>query len=94
MSTTRIRLPEDLKARIAKAAERTGKTTHGFILEAIAEKVELEEHRAGFDATADTRFANIIACGETIPWADMRQYLEDRLAGKQVLRPVPRGKRA
>jgi predicted transcriptional regulator len=94
MSTTTIRLPEELKARITSAAERAGKTTHSFILEAIAEKAELEEQRADFDAEADTRFAKIVESGETMPWADMRQYLEDRVAGKQVLRPVAQKKRA
>jgi predicted transcriptional regulator len=94
MSTTTIRLPEELKARITSAAERAGKTTHSFILEAIAEKAELEEQRADFDAEADTRFAKIVESGETIPWADMRQYLEDRVAGKQVPRPVAKKKRA
>lgn len=79
MSTTTIRLPDDLKARVASAAERTGKTTHSFILEAIAEKADLEEQRADFDAEADARFANIVATGETIPWADMRRYLEARV---------------
>ena len=38
MSTTTIRLPDELKARIAAAAERTGKSTHTLILEAISEK--------------------------------------------------------
>lgn len=94
MSTTTIRLPEELKARIASAAERAGKTTHSFILEAIAEKAEQEELRTGFDAEADARFAKIVSSGKTIPWSDMRQYLEDRVAGKQVPRPVPKKKRA
>jgi predicted transcriptional regulator len=94
MATTTIRLPEDLKARIASAAKRAGKTTHSFILEAIAEKAEQEELRAGFDAEADARFAKIVASGKTIPWADMRQYLEDRVVGKQVPRPVAKKKRA
>ncbi|MDE2257829.1 MAG: CopG family transcriptional regulator, partial [Xanthomonadaceae bacterium] len=31
MSTTTIRLPDDLKARIATAAERAGTTSHNFI---------------------------------------------------------------
>ena len=88
MPTTTILLPEELKARIAGAAERAGKTTHSLILEAIAEKVELEERRDDFNTEADARFANIVASGETIPWSDMRQYLEDRVAGKQVPRPV------
>ena len=92
-TTTTIRLPEELKARIASAAERAGKTTHSFILEAIAEKAELEERRADFDAEANARFANIVKSGKTIPWDDMRHYLEERLAGKQVARPVAKNKR-
>ena len=92
-TTTTIRLPDELKARIASAAERAGKTTHSFILEAIAEKAELEEHRADFDAEADARFAKIVESGKTIPWTDVRHYLEERLAGKQISRPVAKKKR-
>jgi predicted transcriptional regulator len=88
MATTTIRLPEDLKARISSAAERAGKTTHSFILEAIAEKAEQEERRADFDAEADERFARIVESGKTIPWSDMRHYLEERLAGNAVSRPT------
>ena len=88
MSTTTIRLPDDLRARIALAAKRSGKTTHGFILEAIAEKADQEERRASFHEVAEQRYANIVASGKTIPWSDMRGYLEARLAGKPVKRPV------
>jgi len=90
MSTTTIRLPKDLKARIAAVADRAGKTSHSLILEAIAEKAEQEERRADFDAVAEQRYAKIIASGKTIPWHAMRSYLEDRLAGKAVTRPRAR----
>ena len=90
MSTTTIRLPEDLKARVAAAAKRSGTTTHGFILDAIAEKTEQEDLRAAFDADAEDRYARIVATGKTIPWQEMRGYLEERLAGKEVKRPVAR----
>ncbi|MBU3747850.1 MAG: ribbon-helix-helix protein, CopG family, partial [Burkholderiaceae bacterium] len=50
MTTTTIRLPEDLKARVATVAKRSGMTAHGFILEAIAEKTQQAELRADFDA--------------------------------------------
>lgn len=93
MSTTTIRLPDELKARIASAAERAGKTTHSFILEAIAEKAELEEQRTDFDVEADARFAKILETGKTIPWADMRGYLEGRGAGQSVPRPVAKKRR-
>lgn len=90
MPTTTIRLPEELKSRVAAAAKRSGTTAHGFILEAIAEKAEQEDLRADFDAVAEGRYARIVASGKTIPWQDMRDYLEKRLAGKAVKRPLVR----
>ena len=90
MSTTTIRLPDELKARVAAAAKRAGTTAHGFILEAIAEKAEQAERRADFDAVAEARYAGIVATGKTIPWQEMRGYLEARMAGKATKRPVAR----
>ena len=90
MSTTTIRLPQNLKERIARAAERTGTTAHGFILEAIAEKAEHEERRAEFEDTAERRYAGIVASGKTVPWKEMRRYLERRVTGSKTVRPKPR----
>jgi predicted transcriptional regulator len=90
MSTTTIRLPKDLKSRVAAAAERAGTTAHGFILEAIAEKTDREAQRADFLDAAEKRYAQIVASGKTIPWKKMRAYLEDRRAGKTVARPAAR----
>lgn len=88
MSTTTIRIPEDLKTRIAAAAERAGTTPHSFILEAIAEKAESEERRADFHKAADRRYAKLVASGKTIPWEKMRSYLQNRIAGKMAARPL------
>ena len=78
MSTTTIRLPKDLKERLARAAERAGTTPHGFILEAIAEKTDLEERRSAFFDTAEQRYADMVTSGKTVPWSEMRRYLESR----------------
>jgi predicted transcriptional regulator len=90
MSTTTIRLTKELKDKVTRAAERAGKTPHGFILEAIAEKAELEERRAAFIDTAEQRYAGIVASGKTIPWPEMRRYLERRISGGRPGRPKPR----
>ena len=90
MSTTTIRLPKDLKARIAAAAERAGTTPHGFILEAIAEKADQAERRADFHEVAEGRYSELLASGKTISWEKMRGYLEARVAGKRVARPRAR----
>ena len=90
MSTTTIRLPDDLKARLTAAAKQAGTTPHNFILQAIAEKTATEEERGAFRGEAEARYARIAATGETIPWNEMRTYLEGRMAGNAVTRPTPR----
>lgn len=90
MSTTTIRLPDELKARIADAAKQAGTTSHNFILEAIAEKADLVEQRAAFHALADQRYTQFLESGKSIPWEEARVYLKDRLARKTVKRPAAR----
>jgi predicted transcriptional regulator len=90
MSTTTLRLPDELKQRIAKIAKRSGKTAHSMILDAIAQRVEEEELRASFHAEADARFTEIIETGVGIPWHDMRDYLKARSKGKKAAAPKAR----
>ena len=90
MSTTTIRLPEELKQRVRLAAERSGTTTHGFILQAIMEKAEQEALRQDFNETANQRYAGIVASGATIPWQEMRRYLEQSVEGQRPSRPAAR----
>lgn len=88
MSTTTIRLPDELKSRIARAAKQAGTTSHNFILEAIAEKTDAAERRADFYAEARRRYAEFLENGESIPWKEVRSYLLDRIRGKATSRPV------
>lgn len=90
MSTTTIRLSEELKVRVAEAARQTGTTTHGFILEAIEEKAALAESRADLHALADQRYAQFLESGESVPWEEARSYLKARLAGTAAKRPRAR----
>lgn len=87
MSTTTLRLPNDLRARIAQAAKRAGITPHLFMLEAVAEKTEQAERRAAFEAVADERYARILESGKTLDWQDVRGYLQARTAGHAAVRP-------
>lgn len=93
MPTTTIRLPEDLKERVARAAQRAGTTSHALMLDAIAERVEAEERRSDFLAAAERRDGEMVSSGKTIPWSEMRTYIEDRLAGKRPPRPAARKRR-
>ena len=90
MSTTTIRLEEELKARIAAAAERAGKTAHAFILDSLAQTVEQLETDEEFHRLADQRWASVLATGKTVPWDEARVYFEARARGDKVRKPVAR----
>ena len=90
MSTTTIRIEDDLKARVAAAAERAGKTPHAFILEAIAQTVEQAELDDEFHRLADRRWAKVLATGKTVSWDDAKTYLEARARGDRTRKPAAR----
>jgi hypothetical protein len=87
MSTTTLRLPQDLRDRVARLAEESGTTAHSFMLEAIAERVASEELRHEFLAAGNKRLANMLASGLGLEWADMRDYLGERAAGRAPAAP-------
>jgi predicted transcriptional regulator len=89
-TTTTIRLPDELKKRVARAAKRAGTTPHAFILDAIAERTVAQEQRADFVATAEMRFARIAESGDAIKWRELRGYLEKRATGRRTRRPAIR----
>lgn len=86
--TTTIRLPEELKARLARLAELEGTSTHSLILDAIAEKTAALEQRQSFYAEAEARYARVLETGKAITAEDMNGYLDARIAGKRAKRPV------
>lgn len=90
MSTTTIRIDDELKARVAAAAERTGKTSHGFILDAISQTVEQAELNDDFHRVADERWAKILSTGKTVSWDQMKAYLADRARGRKPRKPRAR----
>jgi predicted transcriptional regulator len=90
MTTTTIRIDDDLKARVAEAAERAGKTAHAFILDAITQTVEQAERDEAFHRVADERWAKLLATGQTVPWDDAKGWLQARSRGERPRPPAAR----
>lgn len=90
MPTTTIRLEEQLRARVATAAERAGKTPHAFILDAIAQTVERLESEHDLRELAEQRWAGLLDTGMSVPWDEARAYLEARAGGTRPRRPAAR----
>lgn len=90
MTTTTIRIEDSLKARVASAAERAGKTTHAFIRDAIAQTVEQAETDDEIHRLAEARWTNILTSGTTVSWDDVRNWLSARSRGERPTKPNPR----
>jgi predicted transcriptional regulator len=90
MSTTTIRIDDELKARVTAAAERSGKTAHAFILDAISKTLEQVELDDEFHLVADARWARVLATGKTVPWDAAKAYLEARSRGERPRSPAAR----
>ena len=88
MSTTTIRLEDELKSRLNAAAAQAGKTAHAFILDAVAQKVEQVEQDSAFHALADERWLRIRTGGKTVAWDDAKAYLAARTSGERPRQPA------
>ncbi len=90
MSTTTIRIDDQLKARLAAVAQRTGKTSHALILETLTDAVERAETDAALHRLADARWATLKRSGESVSWDDAKAYLQSRAAGGAARKPKAR----
>lgn len=90
MSTTTIRIEEELKSRIASAAARAGKSSHAFIVDVLAETVERSEMDETLHRIADERWDMLQRTGESVGWDDAKAYIHARAAGKTASRPLAR----
>ena len=82
-----LRVPAEVKDRVARLAEANDTTAHAFMLEAIRDKVEAEEARAALHAEAQRRLARMKRSGMSIPATAVFAYLEARAQGKTPPRP-------
>lgn len=88
MSTTSLKLPEDLKERAASAAQELGLSTHAFMVEAIRQATEQTEIRAQFVEQALAARAEMLESGTGYEAGDVRDYLRKRLQNKATPRPA------
>ena len=85
-----LRMPPEVKKKVARLAEAQHTTSHAFMLGAIREKIEADETRAAFHAEARRRLARMKKTGLGIPADEVLAYFRDRAAGRDPQRPKPR----
>jgi predicted transcriptional regulator len=89
MSTTTLKLSDDLKSRITPVAKAAGKTAHAWMVEALQSQLALAEMRDAFIADAEATATAIDAGGALYAAEDVHAYIVARAQGKPARRPVP-----
>jgi predicted transcriptional regulator len=87
-TTTTLKLPDDLKARIATAAEQASKTPHAFMVEALQLQTEVAERRE-FVQEALLAREEVAQYGLVYDADEVFSYLLARLDGKPAKQPDP-----
>jgi predicted transcriptional regulator len=92
-ATTTLKLPEKLKARIARLAKKSGRSAHSLMVEALEREVARQERIREFVQEA-LAGEDTVARGAAVYRAEDVHAWLDRLArtGKAAARPKPRRK--
>ena len=88
-ATTTLKLPEELKTRIAFAAQASGRSPHAFMIEALEAQARLAEMRQSFLDDAIASAAEVDANGALYAMEDVQSYILARTSGKSAKRPKP-----
>ena len=84
---TSIKLPEDLKKRVARAVKGTDQSAHAFMVEAIRQETERAEKRRGFLADAYAARAEFQRSGTGYALAEVKAHYRAKLQGKRSRKP-------
>ena len=84
---TSIKIPEDLKKRIARAVKGTDQSAHAFMVEAIRQETERVEKRRGMLADAYAVRAEFQRSGTGYALAEVKAHYRAKLQGKRSRKP-------
>jgi len=90
MPVTSLKIPEQLKRRLAAVVAGTDQSAHGFMVQAIAREVEAAERRHDFLKQARAAERQAIRSGTAYEADEVFGYLEGRATGRAARRPRPK----
>ena len=84
MSTTSLKLSDELKLKAANAAKELGVSAHAFMVEAIRQASINTEYRRAFIAEAKAAREATLKTEEVYESKDVFDHLRSRIAGKKA----------
>ena len=94
MSTTSLKLSQELKKRAAAIAQARGVSPHAFMVDAIEQAAIAAEKRAEFVAGALAARDAMLKTGKGYAADEVHAYLRNRGDGTTSKRPKPKSWRA
>lgn len=88
-TSTTLKLPRELKARIAKVAKKSAKTPHAFMVEALERETAREEKFASFVEEARAADRGIDQGDEVYAAEDVHAWLDRLARGEKAAPPKP-----
>jgi len=86
---TTLKLPDDLRARLAAQAEAEGKSPHAYMVEALREKADRADRRREYLSAGAVAMREYERTGIAYAMEDVEQYILGIAAGKKPRRPKP-----
>ena len=86
-STTSLKLPDTLKATIAKVAAFEGKTSHALMVETLQTAMDDALARQQFYADGEASYQDTLHTNTVFSGADVKAYVMARVAGGKPGRP-------
>lgn len=89
MSTTSLKLPDDLKTKAARLAKARQQSTHAYLVEAIRRATDQDEHRRQFIEDSVLARQQSMVSGQGYSADQVHEYIRKKADGRNVGRPKP-----
>lgn len=89
MSTTSLKLSDELKAEIQRFAAQHGVSTHAFMVRTLEDAVARAQRRRTIIDEAEASLDEVLAGGPVYAAEDVHRWARARLAGRSTAAPKP-----
>jgi predicted transcriptional regulator len=94
MTTTSLKLSDEIKKRAVNAAAELGVSPHAFMVSAIEQAAKATEQRMRFIADAKAARQEMIETGKGLDVDDVHAFLKAKVSGTKAAKPKARSWRA
>lgn len=88
-STTSLKLPDTLKASIARVAALEGKTSHALMIETLQSAMDDATQRQQFYADGEVAYQEVVRTNRVYDGNAVSSYVVERVRGRAATRPQP-----